>query len=610
MYFRNKANILKKILLWTAWCIGLTFHSFTIKAADNCECENQPQLNDGDQSSICIALKHIESAQQLLEANQLDSVAIYLKKAETLLISTQCYKNHEVKVLKVWGDFYYRKSDFQNQLDIAYKILDIANEKNNKIDQALSLLKISDIFNRNKQSQKGIEYAQKTHKIILEIDSSQDKSRLWNMLGARYRYFFQDSKQSTYWDSAFNFSKLGLDEAIRRKNTEEEIFSNVQLNSLSQAKGDLNQALAYLNAAQAKCNTPEYNPRLITIFGDKAFLYLKQNRLQEARINSDSSLKYALQVSYLPILINTYSLIYEIEKKSGRYKEALEASEIERKLSDSLFTEEKMATINELEKRYSQAKNEQEIDRLSKQKSILLLSTLAALGFIISIIIFIRQKSLRQKHNELITEQRLQRARINPHFFFNALGSLQNAVLTSDDKKFLSGYIAKFSKIMRDSLESSYHDFVQIDEELNFIERYLQLQQLRFKDVFEFKVEVDPELSPDEIMIPSMLLQPIVENCIEHGFKGIQYLGLIKIYIEEEQNKLKIKITDNGKGMSLEKSNKDHISRANQILTDRIYLLNKKFKTQSSFEIENNIDQGVCVTLFIPLIYKNEIEKA
>jgi hypothetical protein len=492
-------------------------------------------------------------------------------------------------------------------LNIAYKILDISIKQHNKSDEAFILLRIAEIFNRNKQSQKGIEYARKSYGIIESIDSTEDKSRLWNMLSARYRYYFQDTKQVQYWDSAFQFSKLGLKEAKKRRNTEEQIFANVQLNSLSQAKGNLDDALTYLNAAQEQCVSPQYNHRLITIFGDKAYLYMQQNRLAEAKINADSSLKYALEVNYLPILVNTYSLLYEIEKKSGHYKEALEAGETERKLSDSLFSEEKMGIINELEKKYSQAKNEQQIERLSKQKTIYLLSTLAALAFIIAIVVFIRQKSLRQKHNELITEQRLQRARINPHFFFNALASLQNAVLTSDDKKFLATYIAKFSKIMRESLESSYNDFVTLDQELNFVERYLQLQQLRFKDLFDFSIQVHADIDSSEIMIPSMLLQPILENSIEHGFKGIGYDGLIGIELKIEGHTLEIRIKDNGVGLQKGPKDATHVSRANQILHDRIYLLNKKFKTQSAFVIQNNVDRGVCVIITIPIILPNEV---
>lgn len=587
-------------------CFALLFTP--VYAEHTCTCDSVGQGAFGYTSKICEALELINKAEDDLQQDKLDSVSFGLNQAEQLLKSNRCFDVYELKLLKIWGDYYYHKSDFQNQLNIAYKILDISIKQRNKTDEAFILLRIAEIFNRNKQSQKGIEYAQKSYSIIQEVDTTQDKSRLWNMLSARYRYFFQDTKQPQYWDSAFHFSKLGLNEAKKRKNTEEQIFANVQLNSLSQAKGNLDDALSFLNAAQEQCVTPQYNHRLITIFGDKAYLYMQQNRLVEAKINADSSLKYALQVNYLPILVNTYSLLYEIEKKSGHYKEALQAGETERKLSDSLFSEEKMGIINELEKKYSQAKNEQQIERLSKQKTIYLLSTLAALAFIIAFVVFIRQKSLRQKHNELITEQRLQRARINPHFFFNALASLQNAILTNDDKKFLATYLAKFSKIMRESLESSYNDFVTLDQELNFVERYLQLQQLRFKEMFDFSIQIHPDIDSSEMMIPSMLLQPILENSIEHGFKGISYPGLISISLRIEGPKLEIQIKDNGVGLQKGPKDSTHVSRASQILIDRIYLLNKKFKTPSSFTILNNQEKGVCVNINIPIILQNEVQ--
>lgn len=99
------------------------------------------------------------------------------------------------------------------------------------------------------------------------------------------------------------------------------------------------------------------------------------------------------------------------------------ASDTVKLLNDSLFNQEKTETIHQLEKRYNQAKNEQKIQALSNQKKVLTLSLVALLALITMVILIIRQRNLKRREKELITEQRLNRARINPHFFFNALGS-------------------------------------------------------------------------------------------------------------------------------------------------------------------------------------------
>jgi LytS/YehU family sensor histidine kinase len=118
---------------------------------------------------------------------------------------------------------------------------------------------------------------------------------------------------------------------------------------------------------------------------------------------------------------------------------------------------------------------------------------------------------------------------------------------------------------------------------------------------------VHADIDSSEMMIPSMLLQPILENCIEHGFKGIAYSGLIGIELNTEGPKLEIRIKDNGVGLNSGPKDASHVSRASQILHDRISLLNKKFKTQSAFVIQNNEDRGVCVIVTIPIIQSNEV---
>jgi hypothetical protein len=162
---------------------------------------------------------------------------------------------------------------------------------------------------------------------------------------------------------------------------------------------------------------------ILFVNGDKGYYLLKLKEYQSARLNADTSLQYALQVNYLPLIINAYSLIYEIEKSAGRYQQALMASDTVKLLNDSLFNQEKTEPIYQLEKRYNQAKNEQKIQALSNQKKVLTLSLVALLALITMVILIIRQRNLKRREKELITEQRLNRARINPHFFFNALGS-------------------------------------------------------------------------------------------------------------------------------------------------------------------------------------------
>ena len=237
-----------------------------------------------------------------------------------------------------------------------------------------------------------------------------------------------------------------------------------------------------------------------------------------------------------------------------------------------------------------------------------MLLAIAGLLAAIAVGFFLRQQSLKHKQRILETEQRLNRARMNPHFFFNALASLQSFALRENDGKALASNLSKFSHIMRETLESTYKEYVTIEQEIEFLNEYLEVQKIRFPQTFSYEVNADSNLDIDELQIPAMIIQPFVENSIEHGFVGVDYPGKVTVNFTSENKELLIQITDNGKGLSTTaKENNEHISRASQIIKDRIYLLNIKLKTKAGFSIDNNsTGNGVFVKIHLPLLYKDQ----
>jgi LytS/YehU family sensor histidine kinase len=235
---------------------------------------------------------------------------------------------------------------------------------------------------------------------------------------------------------------------------------------------------------------------------------------------------------------------------------------------------------------------------------------LAVTGLLAALAIsfFLRQQALKHKKNILETEQRLNRARMNPHFFFNALTTLQKFALRENDGQAMASNLSKFSNIMRETLESTYKEYVTIEQEMEFLNEYLEVQKIRFPQTFTYEVNADKNLDIDELQIPAMIIQPFVENSIEHGFVGVDYPGKVNVNFTSENKELLIQITDNGKGLNTAvKENNEHISRASQIIKDRIYLLNIKLKTKAGFSIDNNSSgNGVIVRIHLPLLYREQ----
>jgi LytS/YehU family sensor histidine kinase len=200
---------------------------------------------------------------------------------------------------------------------------------------------------------------------------------------------------------------------------------------------------------------------------------------------------------------------------------------------------------------------------------------------------------------------------MNPHFFFNALSAIQKFVMQADTLKATS-YIAKFAKLMRQVLEQSQDEFTTLAEEIETIRNYIQLQQLRFADKFEYELEVSEDLDLENTLIPSMFTQPIIENAIEHGLKPQSEKGLLKINIKPATNSPKgdgkkyfmVEIEDNGVGKQASQGNKspNHRSFATQIMAERIALLNKQKNMAIRLEtVEKPNQAGIIVRILLPL---------
>lgn len=154
---------------------------------------------------------------------------------------------------------------------------------------------------------------------------------------------------------------------------------------------------------------------------------------------------------------------------------------------------------------------------------------------------------VRNKVREL--EAAALRAQMNPHFIFNCLGSIQHFI-TENDAPAATRYLARFARLVRLALHGSVDGKHSLRDEIEMLENYLALEQLRFRGTFRFEVGTAPDLDPDEILLPPMLVQPFVENALLHGMKNKQEGGLITVFFAQSDQFLLATITDNGPGIS------------------------------------------------------------
>lgn len=218
---------------------------------------------------------------------------------------------------------------------------------------------------------------------------------------------------------------------------------------------------------------------------------------------------------------------------------------------------------------------------------------------------------LEDKTKMMTLEQQALNASMNRHFIFNSLNSIQYYI-NRQDKISANKYLSSFAKLVRKNLDSSLVPEIYLEDEIERINLYLKLEQMRFQDKFNYEVKVDSSIEPQSIKIPSMLLQPFIENSIWHGILPSQELGNITVDVKVEDDKLIIKMLDDGIGIDVSMAQKEgkkqyHDSKGMELTKGRINLIsrisNKDCAIKGPYQIydENKNVSGTEVSIILTL---------
>jgi two-component sensor histidine kinase len=211
----------------------------------------------------------------------------------------------------------------------------------------------------------------------------------------------------------------------------------------------------------------------------------------------------------------------------------------------------------------------------------------------------------REREKASISEFKMTalRSQMNPHFIFNAIGSIQHYILQNEVKQSYN-YLTKFSTLIRNILNNSRQEYIFLAQEINTLKLYIELEQIRFTEPFQFNIEIDEQLDMD-MDIPTMLIQPYIENSIWHGLMPKKSGGILELIFKKEGNSMRVIIRDNGVGRQIPDPAKKHVSKGMSITEQRINILTstnkKKFITTIvDLKDENGQSIGTEVNLTIP----------
>ncbi len=455
-----------------------------------------------------------------------------------------------------------------------------------------------------------LKHQKKAYSLKKELNDTSGMASTLNNIGVLYESVKEDFDKALF----YYLQSLALYESIKNNLQTGTLYNNIGL--IYFRINQFQEAQTYYEKAFAMRNS------LGDVFGaastqlNMAQLKLKLNNTDESIKLADTCLAIFLTSKSKLKIAETYHFLSQAYEQKGDLQKALKNHQNYSIYRDSILNENNQKIIHEMQARFDNETNLQKLQLLEKDNAlkrkeiisnrrlifgILLLS----ISLTMILVFYSRQHQLRLKHRHLIAEQKLFRTQMNPHFIFNALSSVQAFVLDNDTETG-SKYITRFARMMRKILDFSSKDFIPLSDEIELLKEYVAFQKLRFNNSFNVVFEINDNIEIDLIGVPPMIIQPFVENAIEHGVREIQH-GIIKISVFENKNQIFVEITDNGIGINKSKQkslSQKHFSKALDITNERLKLLSKDKKQFPKVNItdlsENSIESGTKVTFELP----------
>ncbi|WP_298341258.1 histidine kinase [uncultured Algibacter sp.] len=534
--------------------------------------------------------------------------ATSLSQASLILSKDLDYKTGEFRSFLFLGMSYYIKKVFSEALDRFHQALDIANEIDNKVFKSTVYANIANIHADLGEFDKAFENYNGYLEITRELNNLRGQSEALTNLGVLL----------TEKESRIAEGIKYLEEAlsIAKQEDYKDFIPNISLNLglANKRNNNITKALHYYDEANRLGKSlNNYNVQVLALNNISA-INLMQKDYRLAEINIKKTLKLSQQTNQIEWQASAWEGLYEIYEKRGNYNEALNAYKKSVALNDSLIVLNNKEEIIKREEQYKYEKeklvlkNQFEKQQLiSNQKAehqkVIKNSTLAIAISIITFLLigFFLYKKRRKAQFDLKvadTELKALRAQMNPHFIFNAINSI-GSYISSKDKNTAKSYLNKFSSLMRKTLENSEKTEITLEEDIELLKTYLEIENKRFSEGFNYEITVDSDLDIKNVLVPPMILQPFVENSIWHGISKINTKGVITIEAKKEHGMLLYIVDDNGIGRQ-QNHNLNKRSLGTKITKNRIDIINKKTNTNASLKV---IDKkvGTRVMLHLPL---------
>lgn len=523
-------------------------------------------------------------------------------------------RNFEIVCLNMQGVVYRRMDSIQQAINFHQKALELAEKQNPKTETVLRNIAISSNSIGNVYlTLDQLDLAKIKFEKSIEIEK-----QIGNNLGLAINYQniggIYEKKEEL--DKALENYFLSLQYNLSIKS---ELGKLICYNSIGQVylkKKEINKAQFYLQNVVPLALKIQDDFYISNAYLNYGWLLLEQNKISEARTNILKALKIAKSKNLYSIEMECYKILSQTEEKDKNFPLAIEYYKQYHKIKETIISEKNVKYINELNTRYDIQKRQSEVKFLKQENQLvrerlrnsyfnyifgILLSLL-----VIGIIYFThRQKALNSEKQLLLMEQKMLRSQLNPHFIFNALNSIKSYII-KNEKESAVFFLNKFSKLFNVILAGINEKDVTLTEELKIIEIYAMLENMRFENEVDFSINIDKEIDTNMIKVPSLILQPYIENALWHGLNTKKGNKELSINISKQKEKAIISIKDNGIG----RKKAQEIKAKKSSIRESIGLKITKERLDSFYGnnyqlsfldlIENDTAQGTMVILEIP----------
>ena len=516
------------------------------------------------------------------------------------------------------GFVFMQQSNYAKALSFNFKALKIFQKTNNLVKLAAIYNNIGVIYKSQGDYYKSLDYYEKCLSIQEKL-KDRNIGTTTNNIGLVYLNL-RDFKMGLVY---FNKSKMYFDKYPNDYGLAQ-LYHNYSLyyNEINENE----KAIDYTKKALKVFTTIENKFMIADSYAQLGEVYFKQKKYDLALEYTNKGLVIAKELNILDKVQAFEKTLSEIYEKQNNLFESLKHYKLYSIAKDSLANAETVKSTIRAEMSFDfdkkeMAQKEEQIkkDLVFKQQSKLnkfkIAFAMFFVLFVCGILFLIYNKSVLKKKLTLekelaIYEQKALHLQMNPHFIFNCLGSITSFIVKNSTEAAIN-YLAKFSKLMRLTLEYSKETLIPIDKEIESLQNYLELEQLRFNDSFQFQINKSKDID-DDVALPPLLLQPFIENAIIHGVNPKVKTGLIVLDFSIENDSLVCVVTDNGIGINVSKEMKEkkismHKSMALDITRKRLEMMETSSTKEAKVSIEqieeNGQVKGTKAMLIMPLQY-------